>query len=142
MFALFEHARLTGADSLLDCYPYLRREYGLSPARVDSGLADYLATAQRMHHEVRRRREHATERLLDAGIEVLAPEYSINVFAKLGDLASYNLYRRLVCEAGVSVYPGVLCLSDTAGTARISPCVPDQVLEGGLDRIIAWHRAR
>jgi aspartate/methionine/tyrosine aminotransferase len=142
MFALFEQARLAGPASIVDCYKYLRREYGLSQARVESGLADYLDTALRMQLKVRRRRDYTVERLHDAGIGVLAPEYSINVFAKLGDLASYNLYTRLVTEAGVSVYPGVLCMSDTAGTARISPCVPDRVLEDGLGRIIAWHEAR
>jgi aspartate/methionine/tyrosine aminotransferase len=141
MFALFERVRLTGQDSLRDCGTYLRTEYGLSRARVESGLADYLETAHHMQREVRRRREHTVRRLFDAGIGALAPEYSINVFAKLGDLPSYNLYRRLIGEAGVSVYPGVLCMSDTTGTARISPCVPDRVLDAGLDRIIAWHAA-
>jgi aspartate/methionine/tyrosine aminotransferase len=140
MFAFFERAHVTGEESLRDCYGYLRQEYGLSAARAETGLADYLETARRMQYQVRRRREHTVERLLGAGLDALAPDYSINVFAKIGDLASYTLYRRLVSEAGVSVYPGVLCMSDTAGTARISPCIPDEALDLGLDRIIDWHR--
>jgi len=140
MFALFEHARLTGDHALREERSYLREIYGLTPDRSEAGLMNYLQAAEQMAQDVLRRRRYTLERLVDGGIPVLAPDYSINIFARIGKLPSYDLYRHLIEKTGVSVYPGVLCMSNTRGTARISPNVPEEALQSALDRILSWHR--
>lgn len=140
MFALFEHARLTGDHALREEQSYLSETYGLSPDRSEAGLINYLHAAEQMTHDVHHRRRYTIERLADGGVPVLAPDYSINIFARIGTLPSYDLYRHLVEKTGVSVYPGILCMSNTRGTARISPNVPEQTLESALDRILSWHK--
>lgn len=141
MFALFEAVYLSGVD-LGEQRGHLRREYGVATTRLDTALADYLHMAQRMAELVVARREHATERLRSAGIPVLTADYSINVTARLGDMPSYALYRRLVAEAGVSVLPGLLTMSDSRGVVRLSPCLNESVLNDGLDRLVAWYQCR
>ncbi|MGY2125095.1 pyridoxal phosphate-dependent aminotransferase [Nocardia gipuzkoensis] len=140
MFAIFEQARLSDDGIPREQQTYLCDTYGLSSGRVESGLMDYLSGAAAMHNKVVRRRRYAVERLMDGGVETLAPEYSINIFTRFGSMPSYQLYRRLVEDAGVSIYPGILCMTDTRGTARISPNIPEDILESALDRVLEWHR--
>jgi aspartate/methionine/tyrosine aminotransferase len=138
MFALFETARWTGGDLATE-RAYLRAEYGLADHQWHRALHDYLDAADRLDQQVLVRRHFALDRLRDAGIAALAPDYSINMLLKMGNLPSYNLYRRLVTEAKVSVLPGLLTMATSEGTVRISPCLEESVLDEGLDRLVRWY---
>jgi aspartate/methionine/tyrosine aminotransferase len=138
MFGLFEAARLDGGLDADELVATLSEEYELEASLLRAGFADYVAASDRMREEVLRCRAFTLDRLDAAGVPVVAPAYSINVLARLGDGPSYATYRRLVSEVGVSVYPGLLCFADGPGHVRISPCVPPAVLDDALGRITKW----
>lgn len=104
----------------------------------ERGFVNYATSADAFAARVREAREMVGQRLRPAGIDVIDPDFSNNVLVRVGDDESYVTYRRLVAEAGVSVYPSLLTLSGAPGTVRISPCVHPETLERGLRRIVEW----
>ncbi|GAB1644050.1 pyridoxal phosphate-dependent aminotransferase [Krasilnikovia sp. MM14-A1259] len=138
MLGLFEAARFGGGLDVDDLLGRLSGDYRLNRGTLAAGFADYARTADLMARRVLRCRERAVDALGDMGVPVLAPDYSINLLARLGDEPSYLTYRRVVEEAGVSVYPGLLCMAGGPGLVRLSPCVPEQVLDEAMARLGRW----
>ena len=138
MFGMFELARLTGELDVASLVDRRTDEYGLTTDGLCAALDDYLVSAEEFSAAVVGLRDFAADRLASAGLGVIRPAYSINVHARIGELSSYELYRRLVSEAGVSVYPGLLAFAGGPGLVRVSPCIPMPALEEGLDRICRW----
>jgi aspartate/methionine/tyrosine aminotransferase len=141
MFAWFELARWTDSD-LPHEQPYLKAEYGVGRDAWIRGVRDYLDSADRMDHLVHSARDLTLDTLDAAGIPVIVPDHSINVTAELGDLPSYHLYTRVITEANVSVFPGLLTMADSRGTVRLSPCLDERALVEGLRRLTYWHHRR
>lgn len=142
MFGLFETARLTGELGIREALGRLSPAYGLTQATLQAGFDEYVTSANTFAGHVRHCRELAVDALTNAGFEVLPPQYSINLLTRIGEESSYVLYRRLVSEAGVSVYPGLLAFAGGPGLVRISPCISIPALEEGLHRIDRWSRGR
>ncbi|MFF2546242.1 pyridoxal phosphate-dependent aminotransferase [Kitasatospora sp. NPDC058063] len=138
MLGLFEAARLEGSLDSADLVGRLSVDYQLSRSALEAGFADYLTAADLMSAQVTRCRELVVDALTRMGVPVVVPEYSINLLARIGDEPSYRTYRRLVSEIGVSVYPGLLCLAGGPGLVRLSPCLPEPVLEDAMGRLAGW----
>lgn len=138
MLGLFEAARLGGGMDAESLLARLSGEYGLNAATLHAGFADYLQAAEEMSDQVLRCRGHVVDALDAMGVPVVVPEYSINLLARIGDEPSYRTYRRLVSETGVSTYPGVLCMAGGPGLVRISPCLPESVLDEAMARLTKW----
>ncbi|WP_219107895.1 pyridoxal phosphate-dependent aminotransferase [Austwickia sp. TVS 96-490-7B] len=135
MYALFEISLRTGGDTDLD---RLRYDYGVTESRWLFARDDYIQTRLSLNTTVRHHRELAVEVLGQAGIPVLAPEYSINLVTRPANMNSYQLYTRLADEAGVSLLPGILTMGDTDGMMRVSPCLKEPLLLEGLNRVVRW----
>lgn len=111
-------------------------EYGLTPTLLDRAFDEYQAADREMAMRVERG-HRISESILDgSGIAMLPAEYSINFCALLGDDGTYATYRRIIDEANVSVFPGVLTFLEKPGLIRISPCVDERDLVEGLTAIV------
>jgi aspartate/methionine/tyrosine aminotransferase len=138
MFAALEAAMVTGSRDLGMLSDIISSQYDMSLPLLRRALDDYLDVADRFKAQVIGRRTEASERLGAAGCEVIVPDYSINLLAKIGELRGYETYRRLIQETGVSLYPGIMSYSSGPGVMRVSPCIPEGDLEKGLTRIESW----
>ncbi|MEV0266921.1 pyridoxal phosphate-dependent aminotransferase [Streptomyces sp. NPDC050617] len=142
MLGLFEAARLGGAMDVPAVLGRLSDDYGLNTATLEAGFADYLRATEEMTERVLRCRRHAVDALDSMGVPVLVPEYSINLLARFGNEPSYRTYRRLISETGVSTYPGLLCVAGGPGLVRLSPCLPESVLDEAMARLAKWAARR
>ena len=143
IFARFEAGWLGGRFDAEAELARLSDDYGLRRETLQAAYGDYLHWAADLEQRVVRQRRHAVDALRALDVPVVEPDYSINLVAQLGDDDSYVTYRRLISEAGVSVYPGLLSLQGGRGLVRISPCIPEEILADALHRIGGFlHRAQ
>lgn len=141
VYARFEAFRREGVSDSAGLGRHFTREYGLSADTLQRGFDHYIADQADFDARVRANRQIACERLTAAGIETVAPDYSINVLCRHGRLPDFANYRELLREFNVAVFPGTLCMLPGPGVFRISPCLETSVLEEGLQRLEAWAAA-
>lgn len=103
-----------------------------------------LQAAYRSYREERRSRDRALRTLRDAsvaglqqaGAEVLRPRFSINISAAMpGASDSYALFRTVLHDTGVSLYPGLLCFQMAGGCFRISSSQRWELLSEAFERL-------
>ncbi|MEV0238062.1 pyridoxal phosphate-dependent aminotransferase [Nonomuraea sp. NPDC050786] len=109
--------------------------YGLSLLRLQAAYDSYC--------KERRAREQSLHLLRDAAVLELSqvamtyrPHYSINVlvhFEQWDD--SYRCFRDLLCETGISVYPGILNFCFSGGVVRFTTARPWKDLELATARL-------
>ncbi|MGP4113455.1 pyridoxal phosphate-dependent aminotransferase [Streptomyces sp. 4N509B] len=138
MFGWFEAALLRGELDTDGVLGRLSSDYGLSRAALKAGFAEYVEAHEVMAVQVQDRRRYALDAFRSLGLPCLAPEYSINMMVRIGDEPSYATYRRLVSEAGVSVYPTLLNLTGGPGLVRVSPNLPEPALAEAVNRLARW----
>jgi aspartate/methionine/tyrosine aminotransferase len=138
IFGIFESARQLGNFDVVSTLSRLPASYRSRSEDLLSGFDNYVRSYDILRNKVSRAKLIASTGFADAGFDVLVPDYSINLLTRFGDLPSYYLFRNLISETKVSVYPGLLCGIGTPGIVRISPCVPEPVLVEAIQRVKNW----
>lgn len=138
VYARFEALRLQSKSNATELTSTFPRECGLSLDNLQRGFDCYLREHECFTGRVKHNRRLACEQLADAGIEVVSPDYSINLFCRYGALPDYATYRQLIADFNVSVFPGSLCMLPGDGMFRISPCLAPDALERAISRIQTW----
>lgn len=138
VYARFEKLRREGARDSTGLGQYFAREYGLNASTLQRGFDHYTNDHADFEARVRANRAYTCERLNAAGIQTVAPDYSINLLCRHGGLPDFASYRQILREFNVSVFPGTLCMLPGPGVFRVSPCLESAALEEGLDRLEKW----
>lgn len=89
-----------------------------------------------------RRRDKLVKALNDVGLRARLPKASFYIWARIPDgYTSVVFTAELLDKCGVAVTPGVGYGSAGEGYIRLSLTLPDDRLDEGIKRILAWHRA-
>lgn len=141
LFARFEVARIRGGLNITSTLRTISADYGLTASTLASAFDDYVHTHETMVQSVRSKCALVCQAFSAMGADVIVPECSVNVVGKLSTKDSYISCREILCDTGVSVYPGLLCCSGSPGIVRISPCIPEPQLSHSLDKLSSWFRS-
>ena len=89
-----------------------------------------------------RRRDRMWKTLTEIGLKTKLPKASLYLWAKIPPgYTSAEFATRLLDEAGVVVTPGTGYGKYGEGYIRLSLTVPDNKVEEGLARLLAWHKS-
>lgn len=138
VYGRFEALRLQGRHDATEIKHAFDPKYGLDSDRLQHGFDSYTQDRESFVDRVKHNRLLSIERLTEAGIEVVAAEYSINLLCRHGSLPDYATYRQLIEGFNVSVFPSSLCMLPGDGMFRISPCLAPHALDDALTRVVAW----
>ncbi len=90
-----------------------------------------------------RRRDKLLKVLNEIGLKARIPKASFYIWAKIPQgYTSMDFTKKLLEEAGIAVTPGTGYGKEGEGYIRLSLTIPDDRLEQGLGRLLAWHRRR
>lgn len=142
VLARFESAQIGGASDYRGIQKKFASEYNLSLENLTRAIEDYAEDRRRFETDVSVSRAVCCERLAHAGIDYLAPEFSINVMCRHGQLPDYATFRSAIDGAGVSLFPSSLCMLPQPGAFRISPCIAEPVLDRAMTRLTRWSQTR
>ena len=88
-----------------------------------------------------RRRDRLVEALKQVGIQPFVPKATFYIWAKVPPgYTSVGLVAELLDEANIAVTPGTGYGSAGEGYIRLSITLPDERLEEGVQRLLAWHK--
>ncbi|HEX78044.1 MAG TPA: LL-diaminopimelate aminotransferase [Dehalococcoidia bacterium] len=90
-----------------------------------------------------RRRDRIVATLNEIGLPTQSPKASLYLWTKVPEgYTSMEFATKLLDEAGVVVTPGAGYGQAGEGYIRLSLTTPDERVEEGLARLIAWHRGQ
>lgn len=112
------------------------KSYSLSEANLDRAYDTYRLDWEHRTTRLTEYRALFSEGLRQAGLDIIVPDYSINMIAFAGDgQESYPAFRDLIDRANVSTYPGILNFCFGSNGLRFSSARRWSELEGALMRI-------
>jgi aspartate/methionine/tyrosine aminotransferase len=136
--AIFEMHRQKGIS--LD--KKLFSEYDISNKELDELYLDYVQQTNKNRQTIVDNRIYVIKKLKSAGFEVVEPSHSLNILFNIpGTKDSYDVFLKLLLNAKVSVYPGVLSFIFSKPYVRISPNIERNVLDRGLNEIIKFYKS-
>jgi LL-diaminopimelate aminotransferase len=94
------------------------------------------------HNKIyQRRRDKLVRTLNSIGINARPPQASLYIWAKVPEgYSSAELAGDLLEPVGVVVTPGTAYGPSGEDYIRLSLTIPDEMLEGGLERLVRWRR--
>jgi len=87
-----------------------------------------------------RRRDKLLKALSEVGLRARTPRATFYVWARVPEgYTSMSFTKRLLDEVGIAVTPGTGYGKEGEGYIRFSLTIPDDRLEQGIARLLAWH---
>jgi LL-diaminopimelate aminotransferase len=77
----------------------------------------------------------------EIGLRARIPEAAFYIWAKIPPgYSSIDFTKKLLNETGIAVTPGIGYGREGEGYIRLSLTLPDDRLNQGIERLLAWHR--
>jgi aspartate/methionine/tyrosine aminotransferase len=142
IYARFEAWRIQGRQELegRDLSDF-EDDYGLDLRSLNRAFISYCSDRSMFESTVLARRAEAVRRLQSLDLELLHPTASINVSFRLRCTDSYTAFRRILADAGVALYPGLLAFCGEDCWLRLSPCIGSDAFEEAFARFSGWVRS-
>jgi len=114
----------------------LEPAYGLELLQLQAMFEDYTASRQFRHRRIEQLRRRFVTELSRIDHEVTDAQYSVNVAARTpAGEDGWLYYRRLLADAGVAVFPGILTMSFGDPLVRITVARSEDEITDGLRRM-------
>lgn len=119
----------------------LASRYNITPAGARSWYQQYCHEQQLLHQAFLQQRDSTVDRLRNAGIQLIEPQYSVNcTISGLPGHNSYGTFRSLLDSGGVSVYPNALAFDVSDSSVRITLGRDPDELHAAIGRLITSMR--
>jgi aspartate/methionine/tyrosine aminotransferase len=135
--ARFESWRLNDETMLIDSHErQFEGEYGFDLRRLQNEYEGYLADRDSMEKGIISIRDETVAMLRLVGIPTYAPKGSFNILSKIPIAKdSYSIFRSLLQETGVAVYPGMLSYIANPGFIRLTPTLDSDIVYKSIKKI-------
>lgn len=112
--------------------------YEFDLARIRAMFTDYATSEQRRQLHITGLRQRFAGELSKIGYDVTVPQYSVNLAVRPPSQEDgWVCYRRLLADAGVAVFPGILTMSFGDPLIRMTVARSEGEITEGLRRL-AW----
>jgi aspartate/methionine/tyrosine aminotransferase len=110
--------------------------YGFDLLRLQAMFDDYVASGQRRLRHINRLRARFMTELSHMDHTVTDAQYSVNLAVRPpADMDGWVYYRRLLADAGVAVFPGILTMSFGDPLIRMTVARANEEITEGLHRM-------
>ncbi len=110
--------------------------YGFDLPQLQAMFDDYVASGQRRHRHIDRLRLRFGTELSRMDHDVTDAQYSVNLAVHPpAGMDGWIYYRRLLADAGVAVFPGILTMSFGGPLVRMTVARADDEITEGLRRM-------
>lgn len=138
----FEAWRISQTSKLTDKhFDSFGGQYGLGLDVLSRAYDNYCLDRRAREAAIRLCRQRMVNGLTECGLEVVSPEYSINLIVALtGYSDSYLCFRDLLRKTGVSVYPSILSFCLAEPWVRVTYALPSAILTSSINRIRKFEK--
>jgi aspartate/methionine/tyrosine aminotransferase len=110
--------------------------YGFDLPQLQAMFDDYVASGERRHRHIHRLRQRLVTELSRMDHDVTDAQYSVNLAARPpAHQDGWVYYRRLLADAGVAVFPGILTMSFGDPLVRMTVARAEDEITEGLRRM-------